>query len=38
METVKKILIVDDHPLFRKGIKSVLAEDTDVKVIGEEND
>ncbi|KAF0214695.1 MAG: TRAP-type C4-dicarboxylate transporter periplasmic solute-binding [Ignavibacteria bacterium] len=35
METVKKILIVDDHPLFRKGIKSVLAEDTDVKVIGE---
>ena len=35
MENVKKILIVDDHPLFRKGIKSVLAEDPDVKVIGE---
>lgn len=35
MEKVKKILIVDDHPLFRKGIKSVLAEDPDVKVIGE---
>lgn len=35
MENVKKILIVDDHPLFRKGIKSVLTEDPDVKVIGE---
>lgn len=35
MEKVKKVLIVDDHPLFRKGIKSVLLEDANVKVIGE---
>ena len=35
MEKIKKILIVDDHPLFRKGIKSILLEDTNVKVIGE---
>ena len=35
MEIKKKILIVDDHPLFRKGIKSVLKEDTGIEVINE---
>lgn len=35
MEKVKNILIVDDHPLFRKGIKSVLIEDSGIKVICE---
>jgi len=35
MEIKKKILIVDDHPLFRKGIKSVLKEDTAIEVINE---
>lgn len=35
MEIKKKILIVDDHPLFRKGIKSVLNEDTGIEVIKE---
>lgn len=35
MEIKKKILIVDDHPLFRKGIKSVLKEDTGIEVIDE---
>lgn len=35
MEKIKNILIVDDHPLFRKGIKSVLIEDSNIKVIGE---
>ena len=35
MEIKKKILIVDDHPLFRKGIKSVLREDAGIETIGE---
>ena len=35
MEIKKKILIVDDHPLFRKGIKSVLKEDAGIEVINE---
>lgn len=34
-EKTKKILIVDDHPLFRKGIKSVLQEDAGIEIIGE---
>ncbi len=35
MEHAKKILIVDDHPLFRKGIKAVLAEDSSIEVASE---
>ena len=35
MEKIKKVIIVDDHPLFRKGIKSVLQEDADIEIIGE---
>lgn len=35
MNAKKKILIVDDHPLFRKGIKAVLTDYENVTVIGE---
>ncbi len=31
----KKILIVDDHPVFRKGMAAVLGEEPDLKVCGE---
>lgn len=30
-----KVLVVDDHPVVRKGIRSLLAEETDIQVIGE---
>ena len=30
-----KILIVDDHPVVRKGIRALLATETDLEVIGE---
>ena len=32
------ILLVDDHPLFRQGLCSLLAKDQDLKVIGEASD
>jgi LuxR family maltose regulon positive regulatory protein len=33
-----KILLVDDHPLFRKGLRLLLEEQADFKVIGEADD
>ena len=30
-----RVLIVDDHTIVRKGIKALLAETSDIKVIGE---
>lgn len=35
MEDIKKILIVDDHPLFRKGLIAALEDEKDIKVTGE---
>ena len=33
-----KIIIVDDHPLFRKGIKTVLSAEENIEIIGEAGD
>jgi DNA-binding NarL/FixJ family response regulator len=33
-----RILIADDHPIFRAGLKETLAKDPDVKSIGEADD
>jgi two-component system, NarL family, response regulator LiaR len=30
-----RVLVVDDHPVVRRGIKSLLAEENDLKVVGE---
>ncbi len=30
-----KVLVVDDHPVVRKGIRSLLAEEEDIQVVGE---
>lgn len=35
MAQKKKILIVDDHPMFREGIKSVIARNPQLEVVGE---
>ena len=35
MKSRKTILIVDDHPLVREGIKNLLAEKVDLEVVGE---
>jgi DNA-binding NarL/FixJ family response regulator len=33
-----KVILVDDHPLFRQGLKALLEAREDVKVVGEAND
>lgn len=33
-----RVLIVDDHPLFRQGIRDVLQADTEVEIVGEGRD
>lgn len=40
METAlpKTIVIIDDHPLFREGLKSIIARDKQYKVVGEAGD
>jgi DNA-binding NarL/FixJ family response regulator len=32
------VLLVDDHPVFRKGLYLLLEEEQDVKVVGEAGD
>jgi len=32
------ILLVDDHPLFRKGLRLLLEEQEDFKIVGEAGD
>jgi hypothetical protein len=31
----KKLLIVDDHPMFREGLKSIIARNPELEVVGE---
>jgi two-component system, NarL family, invasion response regulator UvrY len=33
-----RVLIADDHPIFRAGLKEVLAKDTEVEAVGEADD
>jgi len=35
MQDKKKIFIVDDHPIFRKGLSQLINEEKDLKVVGE---
>ncbi len=38
MNTLFKILIADDHPIFRRGLRDVIQENSQFSVIGEAND
>ena len=38
MVTKKSIVIIDDHPLFREGIKAIIARDPQFEVVGEAGD
>jgi two-component system NarL family response regulator len=33
-----RVLVVDDHPLFRRGLVEMLAEEPDIEVVGEAGD
>ncbi len=35
MNPKKRIIIIDDHPLFREGLKSIIARETRYEVVGE---
>ncbi|MCU0599850.1 MAG: response regulator transcription factor [Desulfobacterales bacterium] len=35
MNQKKRIVIIDDHPLFREGLKSIIAKETRYEVVGE---
>ena len=35
MEKTHRILIVDDHTLFRAGVRALLTQDPDIEVVGE---
>ena len=34
----KSIVIVDDHPLFREGIKAIITRDAGLELVGEAGD
>ena len=38
MQPPIKVLIVDDHPLFRRGLVAVLGDDRRIEVVGEARD
>lgn len=38
METTIRLLIVDDHTLFREGVKALLSTTADIEVVGEASD
>lgn len=38
MTSIKNLVLVDDHPMFRKGLRLMIDLEEDLKVIGEAND
>ena len=38
METIIKVLLVDDHAILREGIRALLALSKDIEVVGEAGD
>lgn len=38
MKPTYRVVLADDHPLLRKGLKRILAERKDIQVVGEAND
>lgn len=33
-----KVLIVEDHPIFRRGLHTTLSQDEDIEIVGEAKD